>query len=136
MTQEQQQHNRSQSDRKLSKAYTIIAMIIVGAGGLHTLLTFIDYTELSAEAVWFAGSGLGLMTIGLFNYVVIRTHAKDRIINGLSYIANAFGIIMIAFAGITLVDEPQPIPLVLLLMSASILALKMSRRSVSKDYHD
>ena len=54
----QEQYERSSSNGKLSKVYTIIAIVIVGLGSAHTLLTFIDYTELSEEAVWFAGSGL------------------------------------------------------------------------------
>lgn len=126
----QEQYERSSSNGNLSKVYTIIAIVIVGLGGAHALITFIDYTELSEEAVWFAGSGLALITIGLFNYTVIRTRARDKIINGLSYVTNTLGIILIAFAGIALEDEPQPIPIVLLLISAFILTFKMSKDAV------
>lgn len=85
--------------------------------------------SLSEDAVWFSGSGLAVITIGLFNYIVIRTQAKDRIINGLSYVINALGTITLLFVAIALDGEPQPIPLFLLLISACILILKMSKLS-------
>ena len=108
--------------------YTIIALIVIGGGVIRTSLTFIiDYNGLSAERVYFAGSGIALIMIGLFNYIVIRTHAKDKIINITAYGINALGIVFLALAGIVLKGESQPILLILVLIPACILTLKMGK---------
>jgi hypothetical protein len=131
-----QNENLKKKQHKIAVAYTIISIAIIGVGAVHTLLTFVDYTGLSEEAVWFATSGLAVVTIGLLNYIVVRTQGRDRAINSLSYIINAFGITMLILAFIALNGEPQPIILVLLLVSAAILALKMSRFPLLKEHNN
>ncbi|HYF99678.1 MAG TPA: hypothetical protein VD815_06270 [Candidatus Saccharimonadales bacterium] len=122
-----QNENLKKNYDNIVTVYTIISMVIIGGGITHILLTFIGYTELSEEAIWFAGSGLALVTIGVFNYIIIRTHGNDQIINTLSYILNASGITMLILSFFVLVNEPQPIILVILLIFASIFSLKMRK---------
>lgn len=76
---------------------------------MHTSLTPTFYGRLSSGAMWFAGSGLAMVFVGLLNITFARvTGRNDRLVWALCHIANlttlAFG------APIVVVDsEPQVI---------------------------
>ncbi|MBN1888480.1 MAG: hypothetical protein JW850_10835 [Thermoflexales bacterium] len=53
--------------------YRITAYALSLLGVLHTVLTPLFYDRLSPDALWFAGTGLALVFLGLLNLVAERT---------------------------------------------------------------
>lgn len=49
------------------------AWLLVGLGGVHTLVTVPFYGQLTPEAIWFAGTGLMMVFLGLLNLIALRT---------------------------------------------------------------
>lgn len=58
----------------MKKVYSIATGIIVFLGVGHTVLTPMFYPAFSADALWFAGTGLALLFLGLLNWVAIRAN--------------------------------------------------------------
>lgn len=83
-------------------------------GTLHTGLTPVLYRALTPEAVWFAGTGLGLVPLGAVNRVA-RQAAPRTPVRRLALTANralaAFGVL-----AVIAVPEPQA----LLVLGAAI----------------
>jgi hypothetical protein len=84
--------------------HKISSWIILVLGVGHTLATPNFYPGFSAEALWFAGTGLGLVFLGLLNLVVIRnpTPTGLNLCIAADAIATVYGI-LIPFV----VPEPQ-----------------------------
>lgn len=84
----------------------IAAFLIVLLGLVHIGFTFHDYTGLSFEAIWFAGSGVAIVLAGFLNIAMLRDGGKDTVIWSMSLIANVVFIVMFAAAAFML-REPQ-----------------------------
>jgi len=56
----------------MKTVHRISAYIIVGLGLIHTLATPIFYSGFTEDGLWFAGTGLGLVFLGLLNLEVIQ----------------------------------------------------------------
>lgn len=52
------------------------AYVLANLGVLHTMLTPLFSPGFSTDTLWFAGTGLGILFLGLFNLAVIRTSRR------------------------------------------------------------
>jgi hypothetical protein len=80
--------------------YAICMYLLVALGTGHTLLTPIFYPTFSADALWFAGTGLSLLFLGLLNIVTERI--SDRNLRNLCMGANIVGTIFIILVTVAL----------------------------------
>jgi hypothetical protein len=58
----------------MKKLYSISTGIILFLGVGHTLLTPMFYPSFSVDALWFAGTGLALLFLGMLNWIAIRAN--------------------------------------------------------------
>lgn len=92
---------------KLVRCLFWISLTIVGLIGLvHTLFTFLAFGELTQRALYFAGTGLGVIVLVLFNLAVWHGPTPDRLARRLSHVANAIMVIYGCLA-VRAVPEPQ-----------------------------
>ncbi len=102
---------------------------LIGLGILHTLLTPLFYSGFTTDALWFAGTGLGLLFLGLFNLAVLKSGAQAAL--NLCLIANIIG----SLYGILIViilPEPQAF-LALLAFLGVTLGLSFAKQSVLEE---
>lgn len=97
--------------------YAICMYLLVALGTGHTLLTPIFYSRYSAEALWFAGTGLSLIFLGLLN--IITERVSDRSLGKLCIGANLIGAVFISLVTIT-VPEFQAVLAVLAVLGTTI----------------
>jgi hypothetical protein len=103
------------------RIHQAVAYSLVGLGGLHALLTPVFYPAFSADAVWFAGTGLALVFLGALN--IAHTSSPDRHIQRLCLITNVIGTLFcITIAAV--VAEPQAYLAVGLAATALIASLR------------
>ena len=60
----------------MKKLYLIATGVILFLGVGHTLLTPMFFSQFSADALWFAGTGLALVFLGFFNLAAARVQAQ------------------------------------------------------------
>jgi hypothetical protein len=65
--------------------------VLAGLGPLHTLLTSVFYPRLGMDALWFAGTGLGVVLLALLNQAVLLSPMRDGL--NLSLAANLAGLL-------------------------------------------
>ena len=104
--------------------YTASALLLL-LGVVHTLMTLVFYPSIDLAALWFAGTGLGFVFLGLFN--LARVRSVDRGIAVLALVANllaAFYSILLAMA----LGEVQAYLSVLTLLVLVVLASRGVRQ--------
>lgn len=74
---------------RLERLLAILAGLL---GILHVALTAVLYQHPSLEALWFAGTGLGIIAVALVNIVALG--ASNRSSTGIVFVTNT---VMIAF---------------------------------------
>ena len=74
--------------------HLISAYVLIALGTGHTLLTPIFYPGFSADALWFAGTGLALLFLGLLN--IAAQQNPITILLNLCVIANLMGLVFLA----------------------------------------
>lgn len=52
--------------------YKIVSYLVVITGAIHTIMTPVFYSTFSIDTVWFAGTGLSLVFLGLLNLSAIN----------------------------------------------------------------
>ena len=72
--------------------YKISTILLMLLGLAHAFLTSVFYSEFSADAVWFAGTGLSLLFLGTLNFAAILSSSR-KVLN-LCIVANAIGTIL------------------------------------------
>ncbi len=72
----------------MPRALPILAGLAVTLGLVHLGLSVLAWRNWTPEALWFAGSGLAIVTAGLFNVAMIRADAVDRTQRGVWLGAN------------------------------------------------
>lgn len=82
---------------KLS-TYTLLAL-----GLIHTLLTSLFYPAFNTDALWFAGTGLGLIFLGLLNLVMVRAPTLASI--NLCLMGNLVGLV---YSISIVIEMPEP----------------------------
>ncbi len=88
----------------MRKFYIIISVLYGILGIIHTSLTPVFYKLNSIDAMWFAGTGLSLLFLGLFNISAMRLN--NKLIFNLCIFANVISIIYNIILTIMLC-EPQ-----------------------------
>lgn len=84
----------------LKTLHKISSLLLVALGVVHTALTPVFYENFSHNALWFAGSGLAMIFVGLLNITLSRDVGRDRLVRACCYAANllivVFGFLMVA----------------------------------------
>jgi len=91
--------------------------LLVALGMGHTLLTPIFFPRFSADALWFAGTGLSLLFLGLLN--IITERISEQSLKRLCIGANLIGTVFIILVTIT-VPELQAVLTVLAVLGTTI----------------
>lgn len=58
--------------------YKIASWLLAILGGIHLSMTHVFYGKLSVSALWFAGTGLSLVFLGLLNYAALKAALSGR----------------------------------------------------------
>jgi hypothetical protein len=103
--------------------YSISAYVLVALGTGHTLLTPVFYPDFSADALWFAGTGLALLFLGLFNIATLQNSIPTLL--NLCVIANLIGLIFLALVTVAV---PEIQAFIALLAAFGLLASALSFR--------
>jgi hypothetical protein len=101
------------------------AYILVGLGLIHTLLTPLFAPGFNTGALWFAGTGLGFLFLGLLNLASVR--APSRVLSNLCLVANAIGV-GYGILVVLILMAPQAF-LALLALVAALLGCLLTKRS-------
>ena len=84
----------------LRTLHKISSVLLVALGVVHTALTPVFYGRFSHNALWFAGSGLAMIFVGLLNLTLGRDVGRDRLVRVFCHSANlltvVFGFLMVA----------------------------------------
>jgi hypothetical protein len=99
----------------LDRADTVASYGLVAAGITHTALTFLFHPKGDEVALWFAGAGLALITLGLLN--LARRAAPYSRVRQLSAAGNVAGI-----AYMLIVTAMLPAPHVMLVLGMLLIA--------------
>ena len=88
----------------LETLWRTCAWLLIGLGGVHTLVTVPFYGQLTPEAVWFAGTGLMMVFLGLLNLIARRTAdpGARRLCQAADLLGLLFGVL-----SVLAVPEPQ-----------------------------
>lgn len=97
--------------------YKIVSYLIMITGAIHTIMTPVFYSTFSIDAVWFAGTGLSLVFLGLLNLSAIQ--ARISIIFTICIVANLIGAIYSVLIVIAL-REPQAYGALVIVVAALI----------------
>jgi hypothetical protein len=106
--------------------HRLTAYALVALGTVHALLAT-GYGAFSPDAVWFAGTGLALVFLGLLNVAAVV--AASRPVWTLCRVANVLGL-GLGVAGVRAVPEPQAYAGLLLLLALLVgsLAARVPRK--------
>lgn len=97
----------------MKTVHKVSAWILVVLGSGHTLLTPLFSIGFNTDALWFAGTGLGLLFLGLLNLVVLT--APQRTGLRLCLITNLIGALYTILLAVVL-----PVPQAFLAVLASL----------------
>lgn len=97
--------------------YSISAYVLVALGTGHTLLTPVFYLNFSADALWFAGTGLSLLLLGVINIIAMRL--QDRALGNICVAANLIGVVFLTLV-LLAVPEVQALFAVLAALGAVV----------------
>jgi hypothetical protein len=105
------------------RAHRIAAAGLLLLGLLHTTLTPTVYSGRPLERVWFGGTGLFLVSVGMQNWLATATGSRSR---GMLWVAaglNAAGLAFALWALPLFLGEPQGYVLVVLFLLATLSTL-------------
>lgn len=86
--------------------FWISATLCALLGVAHTIVTFFLFHALSQRALYFAGTGLAILILVMFNVAIVQSTAPSRLSRNLLHGANAL-ISIFAVLAILAVPEPQ-----------------------------
>lgn len=120
------------ASEQTSKSQQYIGWSIVAISLVHFAVTFIDYDALSLRALWFVGSGFGLLLIGGLNVITGRLplsqFAQMGELRALTLVADGCGVALGGlFVYMTSGSQPQGPVLVLLFGAAALIQLRRPR---------
>lgn len=95
--------------------HKVSTWVLIGLGILHTALTPLFYSSLTEDALWFAGTGLGFLFLGLFNLAALRMPAALNLCLTANLIGSVFGILIVV-----ILPAPQAFLALLALFGATI----------------
>lgn len=95
----------------------VAGWLTVAVGGLHLAVAVVQFDALSLDALWFAGSGLAVVLIGVLT-LLARSAATPAAVRRAAIAANVAGLALaIAFGTLTRWREPQGLVLVALFLA-------------------
>jgi len=97
--------------------YKISSYLLFILGVIHTLMTRVFYQPFSIDALWFAGTGLGLVFLGLLNITSLKIYMSS--VYNITIFANILFTLYSVFVVIVL-PEPQAFIVILLIICALI----------------
>ena len=86
--------------------HKISSVLLVALGVVHTALTPVFYGKFSHNALWFAGSGLAMIFVGLLNLTLSRDVGRDGLVRIFCYAANLLTVVF-GFLMVTMNREAQ-----------------------------
>lgn len=95
----------------MEKSYKISVYLLILLGAIHCGLTPLFYKTLNADLLWYFGTGLAYLFMGLYNLASIKVKVKR--ITQIAVILNFIGTIFILFIAYILRDPQAYIALVL-----------------------
>jgi hypothetical protein len=103
----------------------VLAWTIFALGVVHCLVTFVAYKAFSLAAVWFFGTGLALLFLGMLNLLRIR-HGRIAWLRPFAASANllTLGLAVAVAATMDLQRNPQGLVLLLALAGESWFTLR------------
>ncbi len=108
------------------------ATLLSGLGLVHMVATAWFYTTMSVDALWFAGSGLAILLLGLLN--LLRLRGRDPLLCSVGIFTNLLGTLFLLLLSFVL-RAPQAwvsLALMLLLLADSLLA-RYARKSNERE---
>ena len=105
----------------MEKTYKIAVYLLILLGFIHSSMTFIIYKSCNVDALWFFGTGLTYIFMGLYNLASIKV--KIQSISIIAVILNFIGAIF-TIAITYILKEPQAyiaLILVIVIFLSSIL---------------
>lgn len=113
----------------MEKTYKIVSYTLILLGVLHSSLTPIFYKTFNADALWFFGTGLTFIFMGLYNLASIKV--KILSISRISVILNFIGTVFtIAIAYI--LKEPQAYLAMVLVIAIFLLSIRSVTEAAKK----
>lgn len=88
----------------MNKTIKIAIYLLVLLGFIHSIFTFIFFDTLSSDALWFFGTGLMYIFMGLYNLAAIKVQFKS--ISYMAVLLNFIGTIF-TIAITYILREPQ-----------------------------
>lgn len=79
----------------MKTVHKVSAWVLTGLGILHTVLTPLFYSGLTEDTLWFAGTGLGLLFLGLFNLAMLSAQAVHELCLAANILGCVFGILIV-----------------------------------------
>lgn len=104
-----------------------VALLITLLGVVHIVFTLHDYDDFTLDALWFAGSGLGIVFAGFLNLALAKGAGKDRLLLTLVLITNLICAVLFG-AALFLMRQPQVFLGVLLFVFATATTLMLWRK--------
>lgn len=87
----------------MTTAHKVSAYALLALGILHTALTPLFYQQIDVDALWFAGTGLGLIFLALLNLVSLRSPASVT-----RFICLAANLIGLVYGILIVIVLPEP----------------------------
>lgn len=100
--------------------HKVSAWTLIGLGILHASLTPLFYSGFNIDALWFAGTGLGILFLGLFNLATLRAHLSRNLCLIANVIGSAYGILIVI-----ILPEPQAFLALLAFLGSTIGCISM-----------
>ena len=111
----------------MTRIHKAVSVLIILGGVGHSLATFAEFNALSTFALWFLGSGLMLVFLGLLNLALAFSSGEPGILGRLTLTANALGAaFMIPLYWTT--RATQPLVFIALIAVAGVAALRLQRQ--------
>jgi hypothetical protein len=104
------------SEPLMKKVHFIFSIIVLLLGIGHASLTPVFYPKFTLDACWFAGSGVMLILIALFNILLIKDQNSTGLLRKFTQLANALGLIFTGTLTMLMSDFQVYISLVAMLV--------------------
>ena len=108
----------------MGKSYKIAIYLLILLGVIHSSFTFVLYKSFNADALWFFGTGLAYIFMGLYNLAALKVKVSS--ITSMAIILNIIGTIF-TIAITYILREPQSY-LALVLIIFILLSSLFARR--------
>ncbi len=99
----------------MKTVHKVSAWVLIGLGILHTALTPLFSPGFTTDALWFAGTGLGFLFLGLFNLATLRAPMAINLCVIANIIGSVYGILIVI-----ILPAPQAFLALLTLLGAAI----------------